>query len=187
MTSDRFDDALSYAARLHRSQRRKGANIPYISHLLSVCALVIEYGGDEDQAIAGLLHDAVEDQGGMEAARQIEARYGPRVARIVLECSDNDGHDKAPWRERKEAYLDGIAQKSDDAVLVTACDKLHNATTILHDLQSVGTAVFDRFTGRQDGTLWYYRALAETLTVRRPGPLAERLTETVAQIERAAA
>ncbi|QIE44146.1 HD domain-containing protein [Pseudohalocynthiibacter aestuariivivens] len=90
MTSDRFDDALSYASRLHRSQRRKGANIPYISHLLSVCALVIEYGGDEDQAIAGLLHDAVEDQGGMDAARDIEARYGPRVARIVLECSDNE-------------------------------------------------------------------------------------------------
>src|SRR6056297_647245 len=115
MLTHRFDDALCLAARLHRTHFRKGTTIPYLSHLLAVSALVLEYGGDEDQAIAGLLHDAVEDQGGMETAREIETAFGARVARIVLECSDSDDGQTAPWKERKLAYLDGIATKSEDA------------------------------------------------------------------------
>lgn len=183
MLTHRFDDALAYASGLHRDQRRKGSDVPYIAHLLSVSALVIEYGGDEDQAIGALLHDAVEDQGGLQRAAEIEARYGARVARIVLDCSDAETTPKPPWRDRKEAYLAGIAAKSDDAVLVTACDKLHNATAILEDLRQIGAEVFTRFTGRRDGTLWYYRGLAEALGARLPGPLTDRLGSTVRQIE----
>lgn len=183
MLTDRFDDALSYAARLHRSQHRKGSGIPYIAHLMSVSALVLEYGGDEDQAIGGLLHDAVEDQGGLQAAALIEARFGARVARIVLDCSDRETEDAPPWKDRKLAYIAGIAAKSDDAVLVTACDKLHNATAILTDLRDTGPAVFDRFTARCDGTLWYYRALADALGWRLPGALSARLDAVVAEIE----
>lgn len=182
MLTDRFDDALSYASRLHRAQCRKGSGVPYVSHLISVAALVLEYGGDEDQAIGGLLHDAVEDQGGPTALADITSRFGPRVAAIVTACSDNDGHDKAPWEERKRAYLAGIASKSDDAVLVTTCDKLHNATTIVEDLRRVGVSVFDRFTARREGTLWYYRELARTLAIRAPGPLTERLTRSVDEL-----
>ncbi|MCZ4351179.1 HD domain-containing protein [Roseovarius aestuarii] len=194
MLTDRFDDALSYTARLHRSQSRKVSGIPYIAHLMSVSALVLEYGGDEDQAIAGLLHDAVEDQGGPEAASEIARRYGDRVAGIVCECSDSDGVEKAGWDVRKRAYITGIATKSDDAILVTACDKLHNASSILDDLRTVGPVVFDRFTAKQDKTLWYYRALSEALNIRLTGnsatqqsiALSKRLAATVADIEEVA-
>lgn len=182
MLTHRYDDALAYASRLHRSQTRKGTGIPYIAHLLSVSAFVLEYGGDEDQAIAGLLHDAVEDQGGLKTATEIEALFGGRIERIVLECSDSDGGDKAPWRERKESYLAGITAKSDDACLVTACDKLHNVTTILADLRICGPVVFDRFTAGRAGTLWYYEALAHALHQRLPGPLTDRLSLAVARL-----
>jgi (p)ppGpp synthase/HD superfamily hydrolase len=183
MLTNRFDDALSYAARLHRSQTRKVSGIPYIAHLMSVSALVLEYGGDEDQAIGGLLHDAIEDQGGPVIEAEINARYGARVARIVRDCSDSDGLNKAEWQVRKNAYVAGIALKSDDAALVTACDKLHNATSILDDLRSIGPAVFERFTADRTGTLWYYRALSDALSARLPGPLSNRLAATVTQIE----
>ena len=183
MLTHRFDDALRYASALHRTQFRKVSNIPYIAHLMSVSALVLEYGGDEDQAIAGLLHDAVEDQGGLNTLDHIRQTYGPRVAGIVMECSDNDGEDKLPWQDRKDAYIASIASKSDDAILVTGCDKLHNATTILTDLQVLGPQVFDRFTAKRDGTLWYYRTLSDALTPRAPAPLSTRLAETVTAIE----
>ncbi|MAM61731.1 HD domain-containing protein [Maritimibacter sp. UBA3975] len=186
MLTDRFDDALSLAARLHRTQTRKGSGIPYISHLMAVSALVIENGGDEDQAIAGLLHDAVEDQGGQETADMIRATYGDRVADIVLACSDAVDQSRIAWRDRKNRYLASLATKGEDALLVTSCDKLHNATAILTDLRAHGPAVFDRFTARRDGTLWYYRQLADTLTRVRPGPLSDRLAATVAALETAA-
>ena len=186
MLSDRFDDALTFARRIHNTQRRKASGTPYIAHLLSVCALVLEYGGTEDQAIAGLLHDAVEDQGGTKMAQEIEARFGATVARIVQDCSDSDGDTKADWQIRKDSYIAGIAGKSDDAALVIACDKLHNATSILVDLQMQGPDVFDRFTAGREGTLWYYRQIADHLSQRLPGPLTRRLDETVARIERLA-
>ncbi|RFP89721.1 bifunctional (p)ppGpp synthetase/guanosine-3',5'-bis(diphosphate) 3'-pyrophosphohydrolase [Rhodobacteraceae bacterium 63075] len=183
MLTHRFDDALAHASALHRSQTRKGSGTPYIAHLMSVSALVLEYGGDEDQAIAGLLHDAVEDQGGMATHAEITRRYGPRVASIVLECSDSDGEEKAAWQTRKDAYIAGVATKSDDAVLVTACDKLHNATSILHDLTNLGDALWSRFTAGRTGTLWYYRALSDALSMRLPGPLTDRLSRTISAIE----
>ena len=183
MLTDRFDEALGLASRLHRHQRRKASNIPYIAHLLAVAALVLEHGGDEDQAIAGLLHDAVEDQGGLATADMIRARFGDRVADCVLACSDSTAQAKEPWRLRKQRYLASLAAKSADALLVTGCDKLHNATAILNDLQEVGVAVFDRFTAKRDGTLWYYRSLADALGEIRPGPLSARLDAVVAAIE----
>ena len=187
MLSHRFDDALAFAAATHRSQIRKGSGIPYIAHLISVCALTLEYGGSEDCAIAALLHDAVEDQGGLDMAQTIAERYGPLVRDIVLECSDSSDQTKAPWQARKGSYLRQISAKSSEAILVTSCDKLHNATSILHDLRTVGPAVFERFTAGRDGTLWYYRSLVTALSPRAPAPLAKRLDQTVSAVERLAA
>lgn len=182
MLTHRFDDALRHASDLHRTQTRKGSGIPYLSHLMAVSALVLEYDGDEDQAIAGLLHDAIEDAGLTHAG--LAELYGERVADMVRDCSDNDGGtNKAPWKDRKISYLSGIAEKSDDAILVTTCDKLHNATAITSDLDRVGPAVFDRFTGKRDGTLWYYDELARALALRAPGPLSDRLADVVSQMQ----
>ncbi len=141
MLTHRFDGALAFASDAHRSQTRKGSGVPYIAHLMSVSALVIEHGGDEDRAIAALLHDAVEDQGGAEMAARIEARFGARVARIVQECSDSEGDPKPEWQVRKTRYIAGIATKSDEACLVTSADKLHNARSILADYLEIGEAL----------------------------------------------
>lgn len=186
MLTHRYDDALGLAARLHRDQVRKGSGVPYLSHLLSVSALVIEHHGDEDQAIAGLLHDAVEDQGGQATADMIRSTFGDRVADIVLACTDAVEQDLVPWEERKTGYIASLADKGEDALLVTSCDKLHNATSILVDLSTMGHAVFDRFTANRDSTLWYYRALADELQRVRPSPLSDRLSDTVSRIEAAA-
>lgn len=183
MLTHRFDDALVFASSLHRTQTRKASKVPYVSHLLAVAALVLEYGGDEDQAIAALLHDAIEDQGGAETGELIRARFGGRVAKIVRECSDSDGQMTGDWQARKDAYIAGIASKSKDALLVTTCDKLHNAMTILADLQTEGEIIFQRFTAGREGTLWYYRAIANTLEKRMGSPLSKRLRKVVANIE----
>lgn len=184
--TSRYADALVFTAAAHREQTRKGTDIPYLSHLMSVSALVLEYGGDEDQAIAGLLHDAIEDQGGVAMEAQIRERFGDRVAQIVRACTDSDVEPKPPWRARKEAYLATLRDKSDDALLVSQCDKLHNATAILEDARSIGPAIWDRFTGKRDGTIWYYQSLAAIFAERRPGPLAERFARTVSGMETAA-
>lgn len=184
--TSRYADALAFTAAAHREQTRKGTDIPYLSHLMSVSALVLEYGGDEDQAIAGLLHDAIEDQGGVAMEAQIRERFGDRVAQIVRACTDSDVEPKPPWRARKEAYLATLRDKSDDALLVSQCDKLHNATAILEDARSIGPAIWDRFTGKRDGTIWYYQSLAAIFAERRPGPLAERFARTVSGMETAA-
>ena len=160
MPSDRFDEALAYASRLHRDQRRKGTDIPYISHLMSVAALVLEHGGDEDQAIAALLHDAVEDQGGEPILEEIRLRYGDGVAKIVADCSDAWEEPKPPWRERKEAYLAKLPEKDAASLLVSLADKTHNARAILNDLRQIGDDIWDRFNGGKDGTIWYYEALS---------------------------
>lgn len=183
MLTERFDEALQLAASLHRGQVRKVSNIPYVAHLLAVTALVLEHGGDEDEAIAALLHDAVEDQGGIETARAIRTRFGDRVADCVLACSDSTDQEKEAWSLRKERYIASLAAKPADALLVTSCDKLHNARSILADMEEIGPAVFDRFTAKRDGTLWYYRALADELTRLRPGPLSARLDAAVTEIE----
>ena len=160
---ERFRGAMVFAAELHAGQVKKGGhNIPYISHLLGVTSLVIEAGGDEDMAIAALLHDAVEDQGGRPTLERIRAEYGERVARIVEGCTDSEIEPKPPWLERKKAYVGHVSEHADSEVtLVSAADKLHNVRAILADFREIGDPVFDRFKGRKDGTLWYYRSMVD--------------------------
>lgn len=181
----RLHAALDYVADAHQAQARKGSSIPYLSHLLGVSSLVIEYGGDEDQAIAGLLHDVLEDCGAQHAG-PIRERFGERVLRIVEACTDGTpdatGH-KGPWRERKQAYLERLATVADDALLVSACDKLHNARAIAGDLAS-GQDVFARFKGGRGGTLWYYQSLLGVFEDRlgRDAPLAIELRWTIGRM-----
>ncbi len=188
----RFTDAVDYARIAHAAQFRKGSGIPYIYHLLGVASLVLEYAGSEDQAIAGLLHDVLEDCGaGHEGT--IRAQFGDRVADIVVACTDGTVEGKAAaqaggsaydhWRERKLRYLAHIEHEPVDALLVSGCDKLHNARAILGDLEdpAVGVAVFDRFTAKRVGTLAYYQSLAQILT-RRAAPMALAFERTVARM-----
>ena len=181
--SVRFDDALVLAAKLHRDQVRKGTGIPYVSHLLGVAAIVLEHGGNEDEAIAALLHDAVEDQGGAPTLQEIRARFGDVVAAIVDGCTDTDVVPKPAWRPRKEAYIAHMASASRSVRLVSAADKLHNARSILADYRRFGDAVWARFSGRKEGTLWYYRALVEALRAHGETPLLEELERVVSEIE----
>ena len=178
-----FDEALAFASDLHREQRRKGTAIPYVTHLLAVCSLALEMGADEDQAIAALLHDAVEDQGGAPRLFEIRARFGERVARIVADCSDWDGAGTRPqWRERKQAYLDGLATKPADSLLVVLADKTHNARAIVDDFATHGAALWDRFNAGRAEVLWYYGALAEAFSRSLPGAGAARLGKLVEQM-----
>ncbi len=183
MLSHRYDAALALAADLHRLQRRKGSDVPYLSHLLSVSALVIEIGGDEDQAIAALLHDAVEDQGGAATLALIGERFGPVVAAIVSDCTDADVIPKPPWRPRKEAYLAHLETAPAPSLLVSLADKTHNARAVITDGALVGRAVFDRFKSGRDGALWYYGRCADVFVKRVPDGapriLADELTRLV--------
>ena len=186
--SKRFNQALAYAAELHAEQPRKGTTIPYISHPLAVAAIVLEHGGDEDEAIAALLHDAIEDAGGDSVRREIRARFGDAVEEIVEGCTDSDVTPKPPWRERKEAYIEHAKDASRSVLLVSASDKLHNGRAILSDYRSLGESLWGRFNGGKEGTLWYYRSL---VTVFRNHPLANRplvdeLDRVVTETERLA-
>ncbi len=181
----RFDEAFRYAHDLHRAQRRKGVSIPYIAHLMAVAALVIEHGGDEDQAIAALLHDAPEDQGGLPVLREIERRYGAGVARIVADCTDAWTNPKPEWRRRKEAYLAKLPQHSERSLLVSLADKTHNAEAILYDWRALGEAVWPRFNGGADGTRWYYSTLAAFFSRATPGRLSDRLSRAVSEFSQA--
>lgn len=184
----RLHAALDYAAEAHQAQARKGTTIPYLSHLLGVASLVMEHGGDEDQVIAGLLHDVLEDCG-PEHQDRIHDQFGPKVLSIVQACTDgtpNSSGQKAPWRERKERYLEHLQEASPDALLVSACDKLHNARSIALDV-ATGEDVFARFTGAREGTLWYYWALTDVFRGRLGAshPLAIELHTTVMRFEEA--
>ena len=178
----RLSDAAAYALLIHAEQLRKGSEIPYISHLFAVASLVLEHGGDEEQSIAGLLHDAIEDCGAGQEA-EIAERFGPRVAYIVQACTDADTQPKPPWKERKEAYVIHLETELSDALLVSCCDKLHNARAILTDQRTHGDALFDRFKGGKEGTLWYYRSLSEIFLRRLPGALSIELARTVREID----
>jgi len=188
MLSERFDDALIYASRLHATQRRKGSDIPYIAHLIGVASLALEFGADEDQAIAALLHDAVEDQGGPPILEEIRGRFGNEVADTVEGCTDADTIPKPPWRHRKEVYIDHKKTASASVLLVCGCDKLHNARALVGDYRIVGEKLWDRFTGGREGTLWYYRELVGTLRdAGAPARLIDELDRTVSELERMAA
>lgn len=188
--TDRFTRAVDYARIAHAAQVRKGTTIPYFTHLLSVSTLVIEHGGSEDQAIAGLLHDLIEDCGEHHEPI-IRREFGDTVANIVLACTDGTAEGKAEfetpeakkrdWMARKQKYLAHLAEAPDEMLLVSGCDKLHNASAIVADLQNpaVGVKVFDRFTGGVDGTLGYYHTLWEVFD-RRGVTIAPRLDGQVA-------
>jgi (p)ppGpp synthase/HD superfamily hydrolase len=180
--SPRFYDALSYACTLHADQRRKASGEPYLAHLLAVASLVMEYGGDEDAAIAALLHDAVEDQGGVATLAEIDRRFGPTVAAIVDQCSDTVVQPKPPWRQRKEAYIAHLQDASPAVRLVCAADKLHNARSILREYRRQGQLVWGHFGGGRDGTLWYYRAIVDTLKQAGDHPLVDELARTVEEM-----
>ena len=163
MLSPRYDHALRYASQLHRSQKRKGTAIAYVAHLLSTSAIALEHGATEDEAIAALLHDAIEDQGRTGATRlEISHHFGDAVLKIVEACSDAEGGDglaKPPWKQRKERYIRHIRKADASTRLVSASDKLHNARSILGDLRIHGNDLWSMFTGKKAGSLWYYRAL----------------------------
>lgn len=190
MLTDRYQDALTFANLLHRKQVRKGTAIPYLTHLLAVSGLVLEYGGDEDQAIAGLLHDSIEDQsasyGGASALRlEIDRRFGAEVLRIVNACTDAEVTPKPPWKERKEAYLAHLNTTDGRVALVSCCDKLHNARAILADHRRIGNAIFDRFSVPRNETLWYYKSLADVFTSRHAGPAAADFARVVGEMHQA--
>jgi len=186
----RFDTALQFASGLHHQQPRKGVSIPYIGHLMSVCALVLEAGGNEDQAIAGLLHDAVGDQGGRSTLDTIRHMFGDRVANIAESCSDStatDPTEKPPWRGRKVKYLEHLRSANGDALLVSAADKLHNARAILSDYREIGEQLFMRFNAPKEDQLWYYGALVETLRqTAAPKALVDELERVVKELTRLA-
>ncbi len=179
----RFDEALAYAVWAHEGQYRKGTSIPYVSHLLGVCAIVMEDGGSEDEAIAALLHDAVEDAGGRARARGIRERFGERVARIVEECSDADVWPKPPWRARKEAYIARAEGAPEDARRVSLADKVHNARALLRDYRSVGPAVWDRFNARCAQQLWYLDELIRAFRRPENNALVDELARVVAELK----
>jgi (p)ppGpp synthase/HD superfamily hydrolase len=188
MPSERYVEAVAYAHQLHATQVRKGSDVPYLSHLLSVSALVMEAGGNEDQAIAGLLHDGPEDCGGRAVLAEIESRFGPRVAGIVAACTDTFEEPKPPWRARKEAYVAGVPAKPAEALVVVMADKLHNARSILTDHAELGAAVWGRFRGGREGTAWYYAALGEALLARGEGSasLRRELRQAIEELVRRA-
>jgi (p)ppGpp synthase/HD superfamily hydrolase len=180
----RFESAVAMACELHRNQVRKGSDgIPYVGHLLGVASIVIEDGGDEDEAIAALLHDAPEDQGGARTLERIRAQFGERVAAIVEACTDTLESPKPPWRERKERYLEHLEEVPDDVLRVSLADKVHNAWAILSDYREVGEELWVRFKGGREESLWYYRELADVFYRRYPGPLADELRRTVDEID----
>ena len=181
--SPKFLRALGYAARVHARQVRKKTGRPYIGHLLSVASIVIEYGGDEEMAIAALLHDAVEDQGGFPRLREIRKKFGKRVAHIVDGCTDSRLEPKPPWLERKRAYVKRISRESAEVLLVSAADKLSNVRETLHDLRTQGDVVFERFAGEKEGTLWYYRALVKEFRRAGSNALVEELARAVSELE----
>jgi (p)ppGpp synthase/HD superfamily hydrolase len=192
MLTPRYFEALEYAAWLHRNQLRKGTEIPYITHPMAVSTIAIQYGANEDEAIAALLHDALEDQpqDGF-TQREIPGLFGSEVLAIVEGCSDSIGTPKLPWRQRKEQYIESLYGKSTSILLVSACDKLHNAECILRDYQANGDDTWVRFAGKKEGTLWYYRALADQfysvmlhpLLEDTPRPVASRLADVVTELE----
>ena len=186
--TDKLDRAFTYAREHHANDIRKGTAIPYLSHLLGVCSLVLDMEGSEDEAIAALLHDVIEDGGGVEAEITIRNHFGDSVARIVRACSDTDEQPKPPWRQRKEAYIAAISTKQPDELRVSLADKVHNARAILLDYRTHGDALWTRFSAGRDEQLWYYGALASGFEARREdlgeaaGPAVDELRRVVEEI-----
>ena len=182
----KFDEAVRYARELHHDQVRKGTQIPYLSHLLGAAALVLDQGGDEDEVIAALLHDALEDQPERTSYTEIAGRFGEKTARIVLACSDAVEHPKPPWRARKERYLAHLRDQPEDVLRVSLADKLHNARSIVADWRVIGDDVWSKFSAARHEQVWYYSSLLEVFERRAPSPLVTELAVAVQQLRDAA-
>ena len=180
--TSRFESALVYATQLHSNQVRKGSGIPYISHLLSVTALILEDGGNEDEAIAGLLHDAIEDQGGEATYKVIQEKFGDTVASIIRDCSESTTIPKPPWKERKLLSIEHLRNANSSVRRVMLADKLHNARSILADWHREGDTVWERFKGKKEGTLWYYNSIAETIRDFPDNFLATEILKVVQEL-----
>lgn len=179
----RFRRAFLFAAEKHAGQARKTTTIPYIAHVIGVASLVLEAGGDEDLAIAALLHDVVEDCGGVPMLNEVQRRFGRRVAKIVDGCTDSYVVPKPPWRERKENYIRRLRHEDSDTRLVCAADKLNNVRSILSDYRVLGESIWSRFNGGREGTLWYYRTLRDEFLRRRPNRITSDLERAVNELE----
>jgi (p)ppGpp synthase/HD superfamily hydrolase len=179
----RFLRAFAFAAEKHKHQTRKASTIPYIAHLMGVASLVLEAGGDEDLAIAALLHDVVEDCGGAPMLQEIRHKFGERVAKVVDGCTDADTYPKPPWRERKENYVRHLKKADADTRLVSAADKLNNVRSILSDYRAIGESVWSRFNGGREGTLWYYRTLRDVFLRHKPNRITRELELAVSELE----
>jgi GTP pyrophosphokinase len=184
----RFQEALTYAVQLHARDVRKGTSTPYIAHLLSVCALVLEDGADEEDAIAALLHDALEDHPAETSREEIRQRFGPRVLALVEASTDTPpdyrGGEKPPWRTRKETYLQHLVNARPDELRIALADKLHNARATLADYRRVGDHLWSRFTVGKTDQLWYYRMLVEVfIKAGATGPMIEELERIVRELE----
>ena len=179
----RFLRALEFAAEKHSVQVRKASTIPYIAHLMGVASLVLEAGGDEDLAIAALLHDVVEDCGGAPMLKEVRRRFGARVANVVDGCTDADTIPKPPWRERKENYIRHLRHADVDTRLVSAADKLNNIRSIMSDYRAIGESVWSRFNGGRDGTLWYYRTLGNEFLRHRLNRITRDFNLAVKELE----
>lgn len=181
--TERFARAVAYASRIHAEQTRKSSGSPYLSHLLGVAALVMDAGGDEDECVAALLHDAVEDQGGARTAEQIRLRFGAKVARIVQACSeDREAH--AAWIDRKRAAIRKVASADSSALLVLTADKLHNVQSLRAEYRRQGDGVWTHFNGGREGALWYFRAVASAIRAAGGSALVGELDEAVRGLER---
>lgn len=183
MLSERFREALVFAMELHATQIRKGSGVPYAAHLLGVASIALEYGANEDEAIAALLHDAIEDQGGAATREEIRRRFGETVTAIVDGCTDADTIPKPPWRSRKEAYIAKIPHAPASVRLVSMSDKLYNARSIVQDYRHLGDELWQRFQGGKDGILWYYRACSDAFRAAGSSPLQQELERVVQSLE----
>jgi (p)ppGpp synthase/HD superfamily hydrolase len=179
----RFLRAFAFAAEKHSGQTRKASTIPYIAHLMGVASLVLEAGGDEDLAIAALLHDVVEDCGGTPMLKEVRRWFGRRVAKVVDGCTDSDTLPKAPWRERKEKYIARLKKENEDTRLVSAADKLNNVRSIVSDYRAIGESVWSRFNGGREGTLWYYRTLRDEFLRHKPNRITLDLDLAVNELQ----
>jgi (p)ppGpp synthase/HD superfamily hydrolase len=182
--TERFDEAVRYTREVHAGQTRKGANAPYISHLLGVSSIVLDDGGNEDEAIAALLHDAAEDHGGRARLEDIRARFGEAVAKIVEDCTDSWETPKRPWAERKRAYAEHARTLPASSLRVSVADKVHNAYAILRDLRNEGEAVWERFNAAPDDVISYYQSLVRAYREAGGGKLVDELDRIVRGIER---
>ena len=179
----KFEEALAFANRIHADQKRKDSGAPYLAHVLGVAALVLEDGGSEEEAIAALLHDSAEDQGGEEILITIQEMFGEKVAQIVRECSDTLVSPKPPWRERKEDHLEVLRTSMPETIRIMQADKVYNARNLQRSLLEHGSQTWQNFKGGKEGTLWYFRQMYILLNQTRPGYLMNELARLIELIE----